>query len=329
MQELVLDGATYVPLKAAAAQSGYEKNYLGQLCRAGKVDGRLVGRNWYINLDSLEEHTSREYGNRGTMAFVGKKEEVAPTIFPRSGGYSRPALDESFDTSVNRLSSSSKIETSMPAKVLTVNQPSATCEVDERLFSKTNSTVPVSEVIQAPIRVAVIPTQERVHTQPRVDLTNLLPPPPKSEPLVTPRIRPISRYFKDDSESDDQVLIPIQKNVTEPASSLQDEVSALRQERERRAHQYLVQESTSRQVTIDPIPGDSGHRKLATSPLSFEWFVPVSVTLLGILLLGGIGYVAFEQLAHREYAAGTVEGQQTASAGTFFELLFERKVEYK
>jgi len=54
MNELKLDGKIYVSSKRAAEITGYAKDYIGQLSRAGKLDSKMVGRNWYINKDSLQ-----------------------------------------------------------------------------------------------------------------------------------------------------------------------------------------------------------------------------------------------------------------------------------
>ena len=56
MDEITLDGKTYVSSKRAAAITGYAKDYVGQLCREGRVEARLVGRNWYILESSIREH---------------------------------------------------------------------------------------------------------------------------------------------------------------------------------------------------------------------------------------------------------------------------------
>lgn len=56
MDELTLDGETYVSTKRAAKITGYAKDYVGQLCREGRVNARLVGRNWYVLESSIKEH---------------------------------------------------------------------------------------------------------------------------------------------------------------------------------------------------------------------------------------------------------------------------------
>lgn len=56
MDELTIDGKIYISSKRAAAVSGYAKDYVGQLCREGRVDSKLVGRSWYVYEPSLKKH---------------------------------------------------------------------------------------------------------------------------------------------------------------------------------------------------------------------------------------------------------------------------------
>lgn len=56
MEELTLDGELYFSTKRAAKITGYAKDYVGQLCREGRVQARLVGRNWYVLDSSIREH---------------------------------------------------------------------------------------------------------------------------------------------------------------------------------------------------------------------------------------------------------------------------------
>lgn len=53
MEELVIAGKQYVSSKRASQMTGYTKDYIGQMCRAGKLDSKLVGRNWYVEPRSL------------------------------------------------------------------------------------------------------------------------------------------------------------------------------------------------------------------------------------------------------------------------------------
>ncbi len=56
MEEIVFDGKKYISSKLAAKLTGYAKDYVGQLCREGRVTARLVGRSWYVLEDSIKEH---------------------------------------------------------------------------------------------------------------------------------------------------------------------------------------------------------------------------------------------------------------------------------
>lgn len=55
-QSIFFDGKEYISSKRASQISKYTKDYVGQLCRGNKIDARLVGRNWYVNLESLRGH---------------------------------------------------------------------------------------------------------------------------------------------------------------------------------------------------------------------------------------------------------------------------------
>lgn len=60
MDELTIDGKIYVSSKRAAAITGYAKDYVGQLCREGRVEAKLVGRSWYVYEPSLKKHRFSE-----------------------------------------------------------------------------------------------------------------------------------------------------------------------------------------------------------------------------------------------------------------------------
>lgn len=56
METLVLDGKSYVKASKAARDLGYTADYVGQLCRSGKVSAHLIGRTWYVDPSMLGEH---------------------------------------------------------------------------------------------------------------------------------------------------------------------------------------------------------------------------------------------------------------------------------
>ncbi|MEX1120407.1 MAG: helix-turn-helix domain-containing protein, partial [Candidatus Paceibacterota bacterium] len=46
--KITLEGIDYISSKRAAKIMGYTQDYIGQLCRAGKIESRQIGRSWYI-----------------------------------------------------------------------------------------------------------------------------------------------------------------------------------------------------------------------------------------------------------------------------------------
>lgn len=56
MNELTIDGKIYISSKKAAEVTGYAKDYIGQLCREGHVEARMVGRSWYVLESSIRAH---------------------------------------------------------------------------------------------------------------------------------------------------------------------------------------------------------------------------------------------------------------------------------
>jgi hypothetical protein len=56
MEEILIDEKRYVSSKRAAKLTGYAKDYIGQLCREGRVPARLVGRSWYVLEAAIQDH---------------------------------------------------------------------------------------------------------------------------------------------------------------------------------------------------------------------------------------------------------------------------------
>lgn len=80
MDTLVLEGKEFISTKRAAEITGYAKDYIGQLCREGRVDSRLIGRNWYILESSIREHrygpVAQEKREESAVAEVEPEEEL-------------------------------------------------------------------------------------------------------------------------------------------------------------------------------------------------------------------------------------------------------------
>lgn len=79
---MTIGDKTYISSKRAAEITGYAKDYIGQLCREGRVNARLVGRNWYVLEESLRSHRFGEEPKKRAEEQENKIQEdgvVAPT----------------------------------------------------------------------------------------------------------------------------------------------------------------------------------------------------------------------------------------------------------
>lgn len=51
--EIIFDGVRFISAMDAGAISGWSRDYVARLCRSGKLLGRRVGKNWYVDEQSL------------------------------------------------------------------------------------------------------------------------------------------------------------------------------------------------------------------------------------------------------------------------------------
>lgn len=61
MKEVILNEKKYIKASEIAKHLGYTSDYVGQLCRSGKVDAELVGRSWYVEEHSMIKHRKNRY----------------------------------------------------------------------------------------------------------------------------------------------------------------------------------------------------------------------------------------------------------------------------
>ena len=79
------DGKEYISASRAAKKIGYASDYIGQLCRAKKVPGQLIGRTWYVDFASLTEHKkNRQFGK---MKKLVVREYLAPLALEKKNCY--------------------------------------------------------------------------------------------------------------------------------------------------------------------------------------------------------------------------------------------------
>ena len=80
MDRVDFDGVQYVKASVLAKQFKYTQDYIGQLCRAKKVDARLIGRSWFVNPESITQHKSVKYMKvKDTSRAADKASKLKPS----------------------------------------------------------------------------------------------------------------------------------------------------------------------------------------------------------------------------------------------------------
>lgn len=90
MEVLEIDGKKYVKSRDAASKTGYTTDYIGQLCRSKEVDARLVGRSWYVTLESLSGHRTEKKRSSRLKAREQVKKEIQARKASTDDRKSRP-----------------------------------------------------------------------------------------------------------------------------------------------------------------------------------------------------------------------------------------------
>lgn len=69
---VVIEGKIYISASRASKITGYNPDYISQLCRKGVLDSRMVGRSWFVNEDSLKHYKETPLENSATKTVVSK-----------------------------------------------------------------------------------------------------------------------------------------------------------------------------------------------------------------------------------------------------------------
>ncbi len=59
----ISQGKNYISAKRASEISDYSSDYIGQLCRAEKLDCTMIGRSWFVTEESLNDHKANVLQN--------------------------------------------------------------------------------------------------------------------------------------------------------------------------------------------------------------------------------------------------------------------------
>lgn len=101
MDEIIIEEKKYISSKRAAKMTGYAKDYIGQLCREGRVSARLVGRSWYVLESAIKDHRFGEKEAEPKESIPVHQEEVVSINSTPSSRYESTSVEVL--PSINRL----------------------------------------------------------------------------------------------------------------------------------------------------------------------------------------------------------------------------------
>src|SRR3989338_4271777 len=80
--EIALDGKNFVSTSEASRLSEFAPDYIGQLCRAGKLVCRRVGKSWFVEKESLLSYKALDLNHAPSKAkrLNGSAEEAAVPV---------------------------------------------------------------------------------------------------------------------------------------------------------------------------------------------------------------------------------------------------------
>ncbi|MGD0328641.1 MAG: hypothetical protein ABSB00_02940 [Minisyncoccia bacterium] len=110
MDEILIEEKKYVSSKRAAKMTGYAKDYIGQLCREGRVPARLIGRNWYVLEAAIQDHKfgKTEIKSKEPVKAISPALAGTPVLSPTWESPRYEASSEELLPSMNRLKDTEK-----------------------------------------------------------------------------------------------------------------------------------------------------------------------------------------------------------------------------
>lgn len=165
MRTRIFSGVEYMKATEIARMHHYAPDYIGQLCRTGKIEARLAGRTWYATEASFKAYQSGRYGGQ-TAASVAlsegrettpkaKREAVAanagtelPAVPKISVTKTKPAAPKK--TATKKSPAKKAVKVAAPAPKRAVTKKAATKKAADRKVAITARITEAPEVPAAP-----------------------------------------------------------------------------------------------------------------------------------------------------------------------------------
>jgi hypothetical protein len=134
---LILQDKNYISARRVHELFGYTSDYVGQLCRAGKLDAKMIGRAWFVTMKSVIDYQA--HLDEIAKTKVKDRKKTAKKLYRRSLG------EAELSKEISSLSESREVEENVKEEVKSIESVIQASEapIIEKEFAPINSHIDI------------------------------------------------------------------------------------------------------------------------------------------------------------------------------------------
>lgn len=247
----IFEGKKYISARRASKISDYSSDYIGQLCRAEKLDSRMIGRAWFITEESLHLHQANvlhdEIARNRIENLRGKKSKAAS----RSSRDKKSAVSAPSAVSAESVGTASLATgvTGEKSDVHEMERASGTVLKINRISDTDSIVSPYSAIPRIKRERPSTPADERVPkiSEPEREADSAIAPLAWKKTFLCPDDKPRSLVSGMVYSADDRPLLPILKKPRGEAFT----AAPLRKKVARESREVVPVKLTGRRIKSD------------------------------------------------------------------------------
>ncbi|MEN9913127.1 MAG: hypothetical protein RLY66_535, partial [Candidatus Parcubacteria bacterium] len=176
---IIIEGREFISVGRAAEITKYTKDYVGQLCRGGKVAARMIGRTWFIDRESLSlyknsvdsgaaqvAHTHAAlYAENQIAKLASQKQVVSPVIpaekaleikYVSDGRAALPELNKAQSQTSSVVTANEKVLASVESKLMSPATVKVVAQIKKRALGSFSGYVPTTRKMMTAILPIVL-----------------------------------------------------------------------------------------------------------------------------------------------------------------------------
>jgi len=160
VKRISFNNKEYIKASEVAKKFRYTQDYVGQLCRNKKVDARLVGRTWFVVMDSVTEYRKTKHTDRKTKSV--NKSKNNPVFINKHPRNTKPTPVAAVIRSKTAKNTSAQLHHSLPHYT---DRVAISYDADQVAMIPVNirpESFKQAEIEQTPTRMIKEPTIKRV-----------------------------------------------------------------------------------------------------------------------------------------------------------------------